>query len=121
MGSQSASRFEDGHWTGAGGDDSLVVLAAANSGTRNLTTDPYQKVTVGGTPVLAVPALLCGAKVVLQVIQGSGGTHIPTWTGVKWAGGAAPTLSTPAAAVDRILFESDGVDVWGFLLGKAFA
>lgn len=37
------------------------------------------------------------------VIQGSGGSKtITTWPTVKWAGGAAPTLSTTAAYIDIV-------------------
>jgi hypothetical protein len=37
------------------------------------------------------------------IIQGSGGSKtITTWPTIKWAGGAAPTLSTTAAYIDIV-------------------
>jgi hypothetical protein len=44
-----------------------------------------------------------GAVYRFIIIQdGSGSQTITTWPTIKWAGGAAPTLSTPAASIDIV-------------------
>lgn len=65
--------------------------------------------------------LLNGAFYALAVIQ-NGGANTLTWNSVfKWAGGAAPTLSTAAGAKDYFTFRSDGSNLYesGRVLGAA--
>ncbi len=59
----------------------------------------------------------------LILTQGAGGSKIATWPTVKWAGGAAPTLTTSAAAIDILTFITpDAGSTWfGFTGGLAFA
>ncbi|NTW31559.1 MAG: hypothetical protein HGB12_02865, partial [Bacteroidetes bacterium] len=54
------------------------------------------------------------ANFVIKIIQdGAGFRTITNWGGIKWAGGAAPTLSTTAGAVDIISCYSDGTNIYG--------
>jgi hypothetical protein len=56
--------------------------------------------------------LVNGAFYALAVIQNAGGNTL-TWNSVfKWTGGAAPTLSTGAAAKDYFVFRSDGTNLY---------
>ncbi len=62
------------------------------------------------------------ATLELYVTQDGVGSHLVTWPGsVVWPGGTAPTLSTAAASVDRIILETlDGGTTWfGVLVGAA--
>ena len=57
----------------------------------------------------------------LAVIQNAGSNTL-TWNSVfKWAGAAAPTLSTAAGAKDYFVFRSDGTNLYeqGRALGDA--
>lgn len=83
---------------------------AVNSGTAVTISDPsvfsITALTLNGaTPAITLPTPRVGAIKRLYLIQDATGSRIPTWTGVKWVGAAAPTLQTGAAAVDRITFE----------------
>lgn len=51
----------------------------------------------------------------------SGGPYTATFSGVKWPGGTAPTMSTAASAVDRYDFVCDGSTWYGVISGQAFA
>jgi len=62
------------------------------------------------------------AAMVLELTQDATGSRTVTWPGsVVWPGGAAPTLSTAAAAVDVLTFFSrDGGTTWyGFPTGSS--
>ena len=57
----------------------------------------------------------------LFVVQGSGGSHVITWsTAFRWPGGTAPTLSTAAGAIDLISFVVDDGKFYG-TIEKAFS
>lgn len=60
----------------------------------------------------------------LVLVQDGTGSRTVTWpVSTKWAGGAAPSLSTAAGAVDIFTgFSTDGGTSWYMMLaGKAFA
>lgn len=59
----------------------------------------------------------------LILTQGGAGSMIATWPTVKWAGGAAPTLTTTVAGIDILTFITpDAGSTWfGFTGGLAFA
>ena len=92
----------------------------SNSGTSNTATIDWnvsqkQKVTITGTGItcnFADPAGPC--NVVLKVVQGDGSDVIATWdTAIKWAGGAAPTLSTGNGEIDILSFYWVGTNYYG--------
>jgi lysophospholipase L1-like esterase len=65
-----------------------------------------------------------GCSFSLILVQDATGSRTATWpASVKWAAGAAPTLSTAANARDRLVFMTeDGGTTWdGALVGKGFA
>lgn len=57
---------------------------------------------------------------VIRMIQGSGGSKVPTFaTGWQFAGGAAPVFSTTAGAVDLLFYQMlDSGDVFGSLINN---
>lgn len=60
-----------------------------------------------------------GAQMTLFVVQGSSALNV-TFTGVKWAGGAAPVISTGSGAIDIITFVVRGSTVYG-AIGQNFS
>jgi hypothetical protein len=69
----------------------------------------------GATMNMTNPSKSC--NLTLMIKQNGGSRTITTWTpssgSVKWAGGAAPTLSTANGAIDIISFYFDGTDYYG--------
>lgn len=63
------------------------------------------EVTIAGDRTMANPINVSnGASFILEITQGAGGTHLINTWGSNWQfpGGAAPTLSTAAGAVDSL-------------------
>lgn len=94
------------------------VAMAANA--IDLTLANYFTKTISGATTLTVsnvPATGIAASFILDLTNG--GSAVITWfSGVKWAGGTAPTLTT--AGRDSIgFFTHDGGTTWsGLVLGK---
>jgi hypothetical protein len=82
----------------------------------------FQKTIAAATTftVTNVPAAGTAASIILDLTNG-GSAAITWWSGVKWAGGTAPTLTT--AGRDALGFYTfDGGTTWtGLLLGKNFS
>lgn len=75
------------------------------------TVGQKQKVMLGVNTTFTFAAPLGPCNVLLKVVQDSTGGRTATWpTNVKWIGGAAPTLSTGAGAIDIVSFYFDGVN-----------
>ncbi len=73
--------------------------------TFDLSAGRSQKVTLGGNRTLAVSNAVAGQPFLLALIQDGTGSRTVTWfSGIKWAGGSAPTLTTTAAKADLIRF-----------------
>jgi hypothetical protein len=62
----------------------------------------YVTIQANRTPTFSNPKE--GARYILIVIQGTGGSKTITWPTVKWRGGTAPTLTTTAGKADIITF-----------------
>lgn len=100
--------------------ETKVAMAANNI---DLSAGNVFSKTISGATTLTVsnvPASGIAAAFQLNLTNGGSAT-ITWWSGVKWAGGAAPTLT--AAGRDRLGFVTeDGGTTWdGFVLGKALA
>ena len=75
--------------------------------------------TANCTYTFTAPAGPC--NLLLKVIQDATGSRTVTWpASVKWAGGAAPTLTTAANAIDIVSFYYDGTNYFG-QAGLAFS
>ena len=62
---------------------------------------------------LTVSNAVAGGTYMLVITQGAGGNKtITTWTSFKWQGGAAPTLSATAGAIDVITVAYDGTNYY---------
>lgn len=130
-GTANASTFHRGDQTWS--DPSLLappVHAVGNSGTA-LTLDVstaagwVKTVTLTGNCTFTFTGASAGrvATLELVLVQDATGGRAVTWpASVKWSGGA-PTLTTTAAAVNRLVFTSyDGGTTWyGDLIGAGYA
>ena len=94
---------------------SLASSTGTGAQTIDFSAAQKRKFTFGAgtaTFTFTAPAGVCAIQ--LQVVQDSVGGRTVTWPAtVKWVGGAAPTLSTGANAVDWVSFVYDGTNYWG--------
>ena len=94
------------------------VAMAANA--IDLATGNYFSKTISGATTLTVsnvPAAGSVGSFILDLTNGGAGT-ITWFTGVKWASGTAPTLTTSGRDVLGF-FTHDGGTIWsGLVLGK---
>ena len=113
-------------------DYAETVYAGGNSGTSQtlaLTNGNVQTWTMNGNCTFTMPSgstLQAGSSFTLILTQDGTGSRTGTFTGVKWAGGTAPTLTTTATSGIDILtfttFNGGAAPVWhGFLAGAAMA
>lgn len=88
--------------------------------TFNLATSNIHSVTLGGNRTLALSNAHVGQCFMLRLLQDGTGSRTVTWfSTIKWAGGAAPTLTTTANKADLIGFivtSSGNYD--GFVVGQ---
>lgn len=100
--------------------ETRVAVAASNI---DLATGNCFTKTISGATTLTVsnvPAAGTVGSFILDLTNGGSAT-ITWWAGVKWAGGAAPTLTTSGRDVLGF-FTHDGGTTWnGLLLGKGMA
>jgi hypothetical protein len=110
-----------------GGQETVSTNATATGAvTLNLTNGNVFSLTLTGNVTFtfsgATSGKACSFAVYLK--QDATGSRVVTWpASVKWAGAAAPSLSTAGNALDVVVFESlDGGTTWyGSLVGTAFA
>ena len=84
---------------------------SGTSATLSLTSASVQRVTLSGNCTFTMPSATAGASLTLILTQG--GSNTAAFTGVKWPGGTAPTITPGANAVDVITFVSDGTNWYG--------
>ena len=113
-------------------DYAETVHAGGNSGTSQtlaLTNGNVQTWTMSGNCTFTMPSgstLQAGSSLTLILTQDGTGSRTGTFTGVKWAGGTAVTLTTTATTGIDILtfttFNGGASPVWhGFAAGLAMA
>lgn len=83
------------------------------------TNGTLQSVTLGGNRTLAVTATN-NKPFILILKQDATGSRVPTWfSGITWAGGSAPTLTTTANKTDTFGFIRTGAGAYlGFVVGQ---
>jgi hypothetical protein len=97
---------------GTVGATSTLSLATGTVLTATLTAS---------TPcTFTMPSAVAGKSFILKLIQASSGMTTATFTGVKFPGGTAPTITATASAVDILSFVSDGTNWYG-TFAQAFA
>ncbi|HET9412216.1 MAG TPA: hypothetical protein VFO38_05215 [Candidatus Saccharimonadales bacterium] len=102
--------------TNGGGE---TYFDAGNSGTAitlNLANGNVQKLTLTGNCTITLTSPASGAyrSLLLYIFQDGTGSRTITWPGsVKWGTAGAPTLSTAATKMDKILLDTvDGGTNW---------
>jgi hypothetical protein len=86
------------------------VVAIGNSGTAQtivLTNGTFQTVTLTGNCTFTMPTATAGKSFILRVATGAGG-FTAAFTGVKFSGGTAPTITAAASKYDLLSFVADG-------------
>jgi len=96
--------------------ESVVTIGTVGaSHTLSLTNGTVQTATLtASTPcTFTMPTATAGKSFILRLTQAATGMTTATFTGVKWAGGTAPTITATASAVDIISFMSVGSTWYG--------
>ncbi len=102
---------------------SASTYSATPGGTVTLTlnTSNEHRITMGaGNSTLAVSNAVDGQKFIVSITQDSVGTRTVTWfSTIRWAGSAAPTLTTTANKRDTFGFIATGTATFdGFIVGQ---
>ena len=91
------------------------VVAIGNSGTTQtlaLTSGTVQTCTLTGNCTFTMPTATAGKSFVMLLKTGAG-SFTATFTGVKWPGNVAPTITATAAKLEVISFIADGTNWYG--------
>jgi hypothetical protein len=88
--------------------------------TFNLTAANWHQVTLGGNRTLAVSNVLVGQQFTISLVQDATGSRTVTWfSGIRWAGGSPPTLTTTAGKADVFTFKAvSPTSFYGFISGQ---
>lgn len=99
-----------------------AVGTVGSTSTLALTNGTVLTATLtASTPcTFTMPTATAGKSFILILTQASSGMTTATFTGVKWPGGTAPTITATASAVDIISFVANG-SVWYGNAAQAFA
>lgn len=107
-----------------------TVNTVASSGAAQTLPDgniaTMHKVTLTANCTITLPTPGAGKSFTVELVQDATGGHTVTWAtpsgAVRWAGGAAPTITAGANAIDVVSFVCIGGTNWyGFVSGQAFA
>jgi len=93
----------------------VAIGTVGASHTFTITTGTVQTATLtASTPcTFTMPTATAGTSFILRLTQAATGMTTATFTGVKWAGGTAPTITATASAVDIISFIAVGSPWYG--------
>ena len=93
----------------------VVIGTVGASHTFVITTGTVQTATLtGSTPcTFTMPTATAGKSFILKLTQSAANMTTATFTGVKFSGGTAPTITATASAVDLISFIADGTSWFG--------
>jgi len=103
---------------------SVQGITAATDGatvTFDCSAANIHTVTLGGNRTLALSNTTAGQCLMLELKQDGTGSRTVTWfSGISWAGGSAPTLTTTAAKTDviRIRVVTAGSAYIGYVIGQ---
>lgn len=90
------------------------AVTGGNTGTAvtlSLTNGSVLTYTLSGNCTFTMPTVTAGASFTLFLTQA--GSFTATFTGVRWSGGTAPTITTGANKVDILSFISNGTHWYG--------
>lgn len=88
--------------------------------TFDLNAGNAHEVTLGGNRTLALSNVRNGQRFLLKLTQDGTGSRTVTWfSGISWAGGSEPTLTTTASKSDVFGFVATGAGAYdGFVVGQ---
>lgn len=95
-----------------------AVVAIGNSSTAKtiaLTNGTVQTCTLTGNCTFTMPTATAGKSFLLLLKTGAG-SFTATFTGVRWSGGTAPTITATANKLDVVSFVADGANWYGSIL-----
>ena len=92
-----------------------AVGTVGASSTLSLATGTVLTATLtASTPcTFTMPTAVAGKSFILILTQAASGMTTATFTGVKYPGGTAPTITATASAVDILSFVSNGTNWYG--------
>jgi hypothetical protein len=97
--------------------ESVVATGVVSTAhTFALTNGTVQTVTLTASTActFTMPTAVAGKSFVCLLKQApTTGNGTATFTGVKWSGGSAPTITATAGAMDILSFVSDGANWYG--------
>lgn len=99
----------------------VPITSATANGTYafDLDTSNHYLITLGASSTLSISGGGGGQAFIVHLKQGSGGSKLVTWfTGILWAGGSSPTLTTTEGKIDSFGFIKNGSDYYGYIIGK---
>ena len=93
--------------------ESLVAIGNSTSTqTLSLANGTVQTVTLTANCTFTMPSV-GNSKSFMVFVNSGAGSFTATFSGVKWSGNTAPTITTTASKVDIITFASDGSSWYG--------
>lgn len=94
--------FVPAHWNSL---TSITTDTDAATVTFDLSLTEKHRVTLGGNRTFAVTNATAGQSFAIRILQDGTGSRTVTWfSGISWAGGSPPTLTTTANKADWIGF-----------------
>ena len=98
-----------------------AIVNSSTSQTIALASGTVLSYTLTGNCTFTMPTATSGTSFIVRLIQDGTGSRTATFTGVKWPGGTAPTITTTASTgVDVISFVCIA-SVWYGNAAQAFA
>jgi len=94
----------------------LTEYDLGNSGaskTVDWANGQNQRIALTAACELTFSNPVAGMTAKLKVVQGGTGSYTITWPTIKWAGGAAPTLTTAVGGIDIVSLYYDGTSYHG--------
>ena len=112
--------------TTVSGGSLTVATTALNSDvdgatiTFDMSVSDKHTVTLGGNRTLATTNDTTGKMFLVNLVQdGTGSRTVTWWSGIKWPGGSAPTLTTAANKTDTFVFIKTGAGAYlGYVAGQ---
>lgn len=92
------------------------ITSLGNSGTsKTLAVGGVQRCTLTGNCTFAMPgaAAAHSGRGITLILSTGAGSFTASFTGVKWPGNVAPTITATASRIDILCFVSDGVNWYG--------
>lgn len=100
-----------------GNYEAWITDSDASTITFDLSTGNKHRVTLGGNRTLALSNVQGGQAFAVTLIQGGGSNTVTWFSGISWAGGSPPTLTTTSGKADILGFIQTGSNTYyGFIV-----